>query len=165
MAAAEKSIMPPWSREFSHPESSSPDPSSSCSRSAWAGLTFVSEETHRAGIKNKSAWLLKRGFSHYWRLTWWYGAWTKVLALSCYVVEYHLSVTFSTVPQPAPPVSRSWVGCACCRELQSWSLGDPAAAWGPRAGEGLWSPHCIHLTMSGQRPTEGWGDRGRVIIV
>lgn len=58
MAAAEKSMMPPWSREFSHPESSSQEPSSACSTSAWAGLTFVfaSEETQESR-KNEHGFL------------------------------------------------------------------------------------------------------------
>lgn len=101
-------------------------------------------------IRRRDQEKVSMAFRHCWQLPWEYTV--------CHVVAYHLSVTFSTAPQPAPPTSRNWADCACCRELQSWSLGDPAAAWGLCAGEDLGSPHCIHPTMSGQRPAEGWGD-------
>lgn len=59
MALAEKSMMLPWSSEFSHSKSSSADPSSSCSSSAAAESTFdATSEMHTRSKENVTTFIV-----------------------------------------------------------------------------------------------------------
>lgn len=148
MAAAEKSMMPPWSWEFSLPESSSPDPRSSCSRSAEAELP-LDATSERASISNNHKSAIRPRSKVMKKLV--------ARGHNCYAAKDHLLSGMSwAAPQLARRVSKSWAGCACCHAPQSWSSGDPRATEAPGVGEGPWSPRCTHPTTSGQRPTEGW---------